>query len=293
VRVTSNILFRSYMNDITRQYQALFKTQSQLSTGKKLSTPSDDPARVGKLLDSKSFLSRLTQYERNIGSGQSYLGVAENALSESNGILGRLKELAVLNATETANPESRKAASTEARSLFGSLVTLADTSFEGGHIFAGNKTDTPPFDSTGAYNGDSGERVININNQSSMTLGMNGGKVFKGTGGGVDVFQIVSDMITALDANDTAGIRASITSLETASTQISNAISDVGGRTLRLKSAADAISRFKLDLRISISNMEDADITKVISELQLGNTALQAAMNSSAKILRQSILDFL
>jgi flagellar hook-associated protein 3 FlgL len=293
VRVTRNILFRTYIGDITRQYRSIFKSQRQLSTGKKLSTPSDDPARVGKLLDSKSFLSKLSQYERNIDSGLSYLGITENALSGTNDILSRLKELAVLNSTDTANPEMRKAAAIDAGSLLESLVTLADTSFEGGYVFSGNKVDTPPFDSTGTYSGDTAERVININTRSSMTLGMNGGKIFKGTGGGVDVFKIVQDLITALNGNDTASIMSSITSLETASTQISNAISDVGGRTLRLQSAQDVISKFKLDLKIDISNTEDADITKVISDLQLGNVALQAAMNSSAKVLRQSILDFL
>ncbi len=157
----------------------------------------------------------------------------------------------------------------------------------------GNRTATPPVDATGAYTGDTGERTININTRRSMTLGINGGRVFKGTGGGVDIFKVVSDLITALNANDTASISASIDSLDTASTQVSNAISDVGGRVLRLRSAGDTISKFKLDLRISISKTEDADITKVISDLQLGNIALNAAMSSSARILNQSILDFL
>jgi len=293
VRVTRNILFRTYIDDITRQYRSIFKTQRQLSTGKKLSTPSDDPARVGNLLDSKSLLTRLGQYERNIDSGLSYLGIAENALSGSNDILTRLKELAVLNATDTANPEMTKAAATEAESLLQSLVTLADTSFEGGFIFSGNKVDTPPFDSTGHYSGDSGERVININTRSSMTLGLNGGKVFKGTGGGVDIFDVVNGLITALNGNDRQAISSSISALDTASSQISRAISEIGGRTLRLKSARDAISEFGVDIRIGISNTEDADIPRVISDLQLGNVALEAAMNSSARILRQSILDFL
>jgi len=293
MRVTSNILFQAYIRDINNQYSSIFKTQRELATGKKLSTPSDDPTRVGKLLDSKSLLSRLGQYERNIDSGTSYLGVTENALSDSNDIITRLKELAVLNATDTADTNMRQSAAIESQSLFDGLRTLANTSFEGGYIFAGNKRTTQPFDASGAYTGDTGERVININTNSTMTLGINGGKVFKGVGGGVDIFQTVTNMITALNANDTAGIAASITSLESASSQISNTIADIGGKNLRLKNTADTISGFKLDLKISISNIEDADLTKVISDLELGNTALSAAMNSSAKIFSQSILNFL
>ncbi len=293
MRVTTNVLYETYIKDINRQYQSLFKTQRELATGKKLSTPSDDPARVGKLLDSKSFLSRLDQYERNVDSGISYLGVAENALSDGTDMLTRLKELAVLNATDTATQDMRKVAAIEAQSLFEGLRSLGNTSFEGGYIFAGNKTDTQPFDAAGVYNGDSGERVININANSSMTLGVNGDKVFKGTGGGVDIFAIVTNLISALNANNSAGIAASITTLETASTQVSNATADVGGRNLRLSSTRESLSRFKLDLKISISGIEDSDITQVISELQLGNVALNAAMSSSAKILSQSILNFL
>jgi len=295
VRVTTNILFETYIRDINRQYGSLFKTQRELTTGKKLSSPSDDPTRVGKLLDSKSFLSRLEQYERNIDSGVSYLGVSENALSDSNDLISRLKELAVLNATDTANPEMRKTAAIEAKSLFDGLRALANTSFEGGYIFAGNKRSNPPFDATGVYQGDTGERVININTNSSMTLGINGGKVFKGVGltGGVDMFKVVTDLVTALNANDTAAIAASITSLESASTQVSNAIADVGGKNLKLTGTSKTITSFKLDLKISISGIEDSDITKVISELQLGNLALQAAMKSSAMISQQSLLNFL
>ncbi|MFQ5427622.1 MAG: flagellar hook-associated protein FlgL [Thermodesulfobacteriota bacterium] len=293
MRVTTNILYDTYIRDINRQYQSLFKTQRELATGKKISTPSDDPARVGKLLDSKSLLSRLDQYERNVDSGVSYLGVAENALSDATDILSRLKELAVLNATDTANQDMRKVAAIEAGSLFEGLRSLGNTSFEGGYIFAGNKTDAPPFDASGLYTGDSGERVININANSSMTLGINGEKVFKGAGGGVDVFQIVTDMITALNANDAAGIASSITSLESASIQISNTTAEVGGRNLRLSSTRESLTQFKLDLKISISTIEDADITTVISELQLGNMALNAAMSSSAKIFSQSLLHFL
>ncbi|MFQ5480456.1 MAG: flagellar hook-associated protein FlgL, partial [Thermodesulfobacteriota bacterium] len=227
VRVTTNILYETYIKDINRQYQSLFKTQRELATGKKLATSSDDPARVGKLLDSKSFLSRLDQYERNVDSGVSYLGVAENALSEGTDILSRLKELAVLNATDTATQDMRKVAAIEAKNLFEGLRSLGNTSFEGGYVFAGNKTDTQPFDSAGIYKGDAGERVININANSSMTLGINGDKVFKGAGGGVDIFQIVTDMITALNGNNAAGIASSITTLETASTQLSNATAGV------------------------------------------------------------------
>jgi len=293
VRVTNNILFETYIRDINRQYRSIFKSQRELTTGKKLSRPSDDPARVGQLLDSRSLLARLDQYQRNIDSGVSYLGVVENALSDSNDIISRLKELAVLNATDTANKDMRKAAGIEAKSLFDGLRTLANTSFEGGYVFAGNKRDTAPFDPAGLYNGDAGERVININTNSSMTLGVNGGKVFKGSGGGVDIFQAVTDMITALNADDAAGIASSITALDSASAQISNSIADVGGRSLRLTGTAGTISSFKLDLKVSISSIEDADITKVISELQLGNTALDAALKSSARVFRQSILDFL
>jgi len=293
MRVTTNILFKTYIRDINRQYRSIFKTQRELTTGKKLSAPSDDPTRVGQLLDSKSLLARLGQYERNIDSGISYLGVSENALSDSNDIISRLKELAVLNATDTANKQMRKSAAIEAKSLFEGLRTLANTSFEGGYIFAGNKRTTAPFDAAGLYTGDGGERVININTNSSMTLGINGGKVFKGVGGGVDVFKAVTDMITALSANDGAGIASSITALDSASAQISNSIADVGGRHQRLRGTAETISSFKLDLKVSVSSIEDADITKVISELQLGNVALDAALKSSGKIFRQSILDYL
>jgi flagellar hook-associated protein 3 FlgL len=126
-----------------------------------------------------------------------------------------------------------------------------------------------------------------------MTIGINGGEVFKGVGGGIDVFQAVTDLITALNADDTTNIQAAVGTLDTSFSQISDAVADIGGKVFRINAVSSNLSDIELRTRIYISKIEDVDIAEAISKLQIGQVALDAALLSAGKVFSVSIFNYL
>lgn len=293
MRVTQNITYNTYINDIMRRHESLYKLSKQLSTGKAVNSPSDDPVKTDRILTSKSIVSGYEQYERNMDSGLSYLNTAEDTLASVKDALMSLQELATSAATGTADAVSRANTAASVSQLYDQLLSLANTNFDGKYIFAGYETGTSPFDQAGNYLGDANAYQIRINSTGYMTVGVNGGEVFKGTGGGVDILQTVTDLITALSGNDSTGIQTAIGNLDQGFQQVSNAVSDIGGRITRITSAKDDLSNSRIEVETMISALEDADVAKVISELTLGQTALEAAMTSAGKVISVNIFDYM
>ncbi|MBI5643137.1 MAG: flagellar hook-associated protein FlgL [Deltaproteobacteria bacterium] len=293
MRVTQNITYNTYMNDIMRRQESLYKVSKKLSTGKDINAPSDDPVKTDKILTSRGLLATYDQYEKNIDSGLSYLNTAEDALDSVKDVISSIQELATSAATGTADATSRANTAMSVSNLYDQLVSLANTSFDNKYIFAGFETSTIPFDSAGAYLGDTNKQQIRISSSSYMTIGINGGEAFKGSAGGVDIMTAVSDLVTALNNNDSTGIQTAIGTLDSSFTQISNTVSDVGGKISRLTASRDDISSSKTEVASMISTLEDADIAKVISELKLGQIALEAAMTSAGKVISVNIFDYI
>ncbi len=293
MRVTQNITYNTYINDIMRRQESLYKLSKQLSTGKAINAPSDDPVKADKILTSRSILNGFEQYERNMDSALDYLSTSEDSLASVKDVIMTLQELATTAATGTSDASSRANTAVTVDQLYQQLLTVANANYDNKYIFAGYETGTSPFDQSGAYSGDANSHQIRINSSGYITVGVNGGEVFKGTSGGVDIFQAVSDLSTALNNNDSAGIQAAGANLESALQQVSNAVSDIGGRITRITSAKDDLSSVKLDIETTIATLEDADIAKVISELTLGQTALEAAMSSAGKVISVNIFDYL
>jgi len=292
MRITQNMTYNTYINDIMRRQETLNGLNKQLSTGKRVNAPSDDPVNAATILSSKSVLSSLDQFQRNIESGYTSLNLSEKALAGVKDVLTSIKEIAVSSATGTADAASRANSAKVVSNLYDELVNMANMEIDGNYLFSGFKTDTPAFSATGVFQGDANKRELRIGAASSVTIGVNGGEVFKGVGGGVDIFQTVSDLITALEANDTTGIEATIDGLDASFNQVSGAVADIGGKVRRLNAAEDTLSAAGYELRSVVSNIEDADIAQVISELKLGQIALEAALTSAGKVFSTNIFNY-
>lgn len=294
MRVTHNGTYNGYINDLTRQQERLFALHRQISTGKSVNAPSDDPVKVNALLTSRGLLSSVKQYDRNADSGLSYLGVAEGALSQAKDTISRLRELAI-SSNGIMDAGTRANIAIEVRNLYAQLVDQSNTTYDDKYIFSGYKTDTAAFSSVGVYQGDANAQAIKTGISSTVTIGVNGAEVFKGVGaiGGVDIFGKVSSFITALETNDMAGVKTAIDDMDDSFDQVSDAVADIGGRVVRLNALKSDFSRISLEMNSVISGIEDADMAKVISELQLGQSAMEASLKSAGRILSANIFDYL
>ena len=110
---------------------------------------------------------------------------------------------------------------------------------------------------------------------------------------GVNIFQAISGLEASLRADDKLGIQQSLESLDEALNQVNLARAEVGGRVNQLNANNEGIQRSIIDNKTYNSQIEDADVFKVMTDLTKSNQTLEATLQTSTKFMNQSLLDFL
>ncbi|MFH1759614.1 MAG: flagellar hook-associated protein FlgL [bacterium] len=145
MRVTFPQINNMVQRNLHSNYFKLFQLQEQLSSGRRINRPSDDPVDMKNNLQLKSKLEQNDQFHRNLNDGLAWLSTTENTLTEMNEILHSLREEAVKGATDTNGPSERKYIAKRVRQLLDQLVLIIDSNFKGKYIFSGTQTNTMPY----------------------------------------------------------------------------------------------------------------------------------------------------
>ena len=311
MRVTEGTTSGMVLSSLQQGRQQLEQLQQQVSTGLKLSAPGDDPISAQQVIILKGLLQDGDQYARNITTGNAWLTESDSAMSEMGNVLVRARELAQQMANGTYDANARATAATELKQLKSQLVQLANSQVAGRYIFGGFVSNSPPFDTTivnnandplngtptGTYVGTDDAVNMEVNRGAYVAINYSGSKLLRGGtppgSTGVDIIGQFDSLITALSNNDVTGVRASLPLLENAQNQILDARGDVGARMNRVESASSNLDSAKLSLNKVISDTQDVDFLKVMSDLTQKQNAFQAALSSSAKISQLSLLNYL
>lgn len=145
MRITYNAINRNIQNVIVDRYADLAKIQEQLSTGKRLLRPSDDPNDVSNDLKLRTKLKQLYQLKRNLDDGIGYMEVTDTAMMSMDNIMQRLRELAIQSSSDTLSAEERLFIANEVEQLLRQTIGLVNTNFKGDYVFAGTQTKIEPF----------------------------------------------------------------------------------------------------------------------------------------------------
>ncbi len=144
-RVTDAMLSRNVLADLNDVSARLASTQRVMSSGKRISQPSDDPYGTTQAIDLRSELSGVQQYESNIQDAQSWQQVTDSALGSISDAVQRVRELVVGAANDAGGQDARNAAASEIDQLVESIKTAANSTYAGRYVFAGTATTTKPY----------------------------------------------------------------------------------------------------------------------------------------------------
>ena len=173
------------VNAMNSNQTQLAKLQQQLSSGLKVSSPADDPAGAVKILDLDRTIAKTTQYQSNIATARGRLNIEESALTSSNDILARARELTIQAKNDTQNSSDRLSIKTEVDQLIEQLAGVANTQNANGEfIFSGDLSTVPPFvknPTTGeyVYQGGPQQRALQISPTRQVADGDLGFTVFE------------------------------------------------------------------------------------------------------------------
>jgi flagellar hook-associated protein 3 FlgL len=302
MRITTNMVAAVTLRDLTQDFSNLSALQDKLSSGKRITKPSDDPYGTSRALGLSSDLGGLQQYRRNVDDGTSWLSTSDTALSKISDVLQRARELLVQAGNDSAGAQSRTAIAAEIDQLTESVKQEANVEYAGQHVFSGTATTTAPYlqGATDAYQGDNGAITraigpgvqVQVNEDVSSLLGngqaANDGKL-------LDTLRDIADDLR--NPNQTAaGANLRGTDLQRldASMDTLNALrADVGARLNRLALAGDRLQTLEGGTTQQLSDVQDADIAKTITDYSTQQAAYEAALRAGAHIVQSSLLDFL
>ncbi|MEF3696281.1 flagellar hook-associated protein FlgL [Desulfolutivibrio sp.] len=148
MRVTQRGMYSNVLQNMNSSLAQLMESNIQSSSQQRINKPSDDPIGTVRVLNGRDTLSSLGQYRENISMAEGWLSLADSTMTSVSTVLTSIKELAEQASSGTLTDENREQISYELRQLFEQLISLANTTYQGSSIFAGQKTDTPAFEET-------------------------------------------------------------------------------------------------------------------------------------------------
>lgn len=306
MKVSTSQIFERAMAQMSAQQSKVAAMQTQLATGKQIVQPSDNPEQAGLIQRLSTALNRQDSYASNLDSLDSRLQAEESALTTSEKIMQRVRELAVQASNDTLGPTDRKIIAAEVTALRAELLSLANTQdASGNYVFSGSMTRTSAFaeDATGAlvYQGDNNRIMVAISDQRQMQLNRPGSEVFSsivrqasdGSAERVGFFAVIDDFSAALDSDDTVQIQASLGEISQLTQNTAIAIADVGSRMTMAEFQQDSLNDVKLRYQQLLSNAEDLDYAAAITQLTSEMMSLEAGQSSFAKISQMSLFDYI
>lgn len=306
MKVSTSMFFDRASAQLGNVQGSLAKTQEQLSVGKQITKPSDEPDKASLVTRLESEIARQKSYQGNLKSMEIRLKSEETALNNTSEVMYRMKELATQAANDTLSDPDRKTIALEMAELKNQMLSLANSQdSNGNYLFAGSRVSQMPFgpDAKGVivYKGDQTRMLVGVGDNRRMNQNIPGSDAFTnvvrddGKGGkvGIGFFQAMGDLIDAVKGSNRVAIQRGISEIDTLQQGLSNASAQVGTDLNVVDSQNNVLDEITLRLKTTMSDIQDLDYTEAITKMNKDQLALEAAQSSFAKISKLSLFNYI
>lgn len=303
MRVSNSMMSHNLILRLGQSTERLFRLQEEMASGLRITKPSDDPVGAVHAAALKSALAAISQYRRNAEEADSLLGMTDSALAEISNLLQSAKTAGLAGVTDTADQQTRQALAQEIEQTMQAVLRTANSSRTNRFLFAGYKTADAPFsldladDPPATYIGDSGVSLFEVGRSSFVAVNLPGDEVFNMGGADdpalPDLFSSLDGLREALLAGDTVELQNRLQEVDAHLTRVLNFRAEVGARQQGIELALNRLTDTELSLRTSLSNTEDADLTKVMVELQAQQNIYQATAGVAATLAQGGLMEYM
>lgn len=210
MRISTSQIFESGARGIGRNQFDLFKLQNQLSTGRKVLTPEDDPIASAQALILTQSSAVAEQHLKNQGDAQSKLNIVSAQVTAVGDVLQSVRESLVQAGSTTLQGSDRAYITKQLEARFSELLGLANArDGEGNYLFSGYQGAVKPFSETAsgvAYLGDDGERLLQVGPSRQMATNVSGRELFENIRSGNGTFVTSAATNAGLPLNTGSGV---------------------------------------------------------------------------------------
>lgn len=325
-RVTDSMLSSNYLNNMRRNLGNMQTYQDQLSTGKEIKIASDNPYKASRSMQINTDISYNKQYNENIKDISSFLDTTDTALSQIGNVFGRIETLLVNAGNGAYGEDERASIEVEVKEKVNELSQILNTSYDGSYIFGGTKTTSKPtiIDSTGllVYADKNGSSIGNntttnitgtddykqMNSDLQVDISQ-GVKVAYNTtatdvlefkdrnGKSINVSDLLSNIISNLESTNQTDINkltsSNLTDIQSVTANLLKLRSEVGTMQNRMESAQSNNEAQNYNMTEVLSKTEDIDWAEKTMEYSIVQTVYTASLQTSAKVLPMTLLNYL
>lgn len=316
MRLSTNMIFNQQVRGITDSQASWLKVGEQLSSGRRVNNPSDDPIAASRAVVVAQSQAQSSQYALARTFANQGLSMEENTLSSVTSTIQDAQTLIVYGSTGTLSDDDRGSIATQLEGLRSQLLNLANSKDGNGrYIFAGYKTDSAPFEDNGSgavsYVGGTDAITQKVDTSRTMTVGHTGDDIFMsitsnataepdGSASETNIFNMLDSAIAALktpqaDADD-ATKQTFQDAMDKTNRGLSNSLNNV--LTVRSEIGTQLSELSTLDgqgddrdviLSSEMSDLVDTDYTSAISSYTMQQTALQASYKTFTDMSQMSL----
>lgn len=297
MRITNKVLSEGFLRNLTNNLNQMQKYQNQLSSGKEVSRPSDNPLLVAKIMSMSNNILQNEQYNTNISDTLGWVKTQDTALADATKTLQRIADLIIYGSNGTLSDLDRGAIVEEVKMKTKELVGILNINFDGRYIFAGQETTERPFDMIGdvlTYNGDNNNVSREISQGVLVDLITDGSRIVEHDG--INLGDLLSNVIDALlngDVDLLTGTNGFLGDVQKATDNIVRIRTQIGAIHNRLEAAEERNRAENINLKELLSEREDIDVAEKYMEYMVMATTYQASLSVGARILQPSLLDYL
>ena len=301
-RITNQMASQMTLAGIQTALDQLDTTQQQLSTGKRINQPSDDPSGTALALKLNTDLANLTNYSNQVTDGTGWSQASSSALSDVTNSVQRIRELTLEAANGTQTTADMQASAQEVNQLIDQIKQDANGQYNGQYVFSGSATSTAPYQSgsNDSYAGNNGQvtRAIGPNTTLAVNANLEGvlgtGQTVAGQPAGDGLLlNSLRNIADDMQSGNSSALTSDLSSLDTNLNSLTGLSANVGAVQDRLQMASSRIQTLQASDTQVLSNTQDADMATTETNFSTQQAALTAALQAGAHIVQESLMNFL
>jgi flagellar hook-associated protein 3 FlgL len=301
IRITPAIVTSTTLNDLNSSLSALQQTTDELSSGKRILEPSDNPYGASQVIDLQSQLEGLSAYESNAQEGVSWENTAASAMTNIGQVTQRVRELLVQGANGTYNQNDLNTMALQVEQLAESVKQDANTQYAGEYVFSGTATTTPPYEqgANDEYKGNEETVSRAVGPGASVTITTNlstllGNGEASGDGKLLDTLRTIAKNMRGGTAEDREALGSTdLQKLDGNIETLTQLQATAGSAIDQLQTALTRNEDLQTSISSALSNTDSTNIATASIAYANEQAAYSAALHAGATIVQESLLNFL
>jgi len=296
MRVNPNLV-PDILAGLQQSQTTLNQALEQISTGKSVNVPSDNPAAASEMVQNTIETANVDQYTQNVTAVLSKVQASDSALSSVVSSLTQAISLGTEGANSTNSAANQQAIASQVQGILSSVVSLANTSYQGAYLFGGTANSQPPYTADSSsptgytYNGNSDQNSVAIGGSTNVQVNLPGSQIFSNST--TNVLGSLSALVTALQSGNSSAISTATTGVTTALNYVGQQRVFYANAESQLNSQETYLQQETVNLSSQQTSLIGVDMAQAATTLSQAETDNSAALAAAAKVLPTTLLNYL